>query len=486
MDAPVNNSVVSTNSAYAGPQRLTGPSPERFHSGAKTTVGGKRWYDYNNMYMDPYQVSFSNSTSFISSVMWNDTNALVGYTGTVPGTYAPYEFNQMRGVGCGLDPMWSYWNETGGITSTTGYPVDFAGNIAVAPYNAYTVDSIQVVGWYTRGNAPWHNTAAINDTLVVTFVQSNGGATSDLPLMTLTGSVVPYYCPTCVSTMNYVEMFHDAVNNRAAHNGGGAVTSVYKFILGPNDTNALAPKNSIFPRPGHVPADPVISFGVTAGNFIATSVTFISGDPSATVPHSGHPWDTIRISDGTSITYYKLNNWEQEVNYAATGSSTTETWPPYDGANRANGFFDIEGNGGFASGWPYNPTTYTEQYNIVSLVGPPPTANVHQAPRVAYHIVCPTCLMVGAPALGVAPTADITDVKAFPNPADNKVAITWSGVQNTNVTVTLTNMLGQVVATQTTANNKVMFNTTSLPDGVYSYSFEANGERSTGRVSVAH
>jgi hypothetical protein len=50
-------------------------------------------------------------------------------------------------------------------------------------------------------------------------------------------------------------------------------------------------------------------------------------------------------------------------------------------------------------------------------------------------------------------------------------------------------MLGQVVATKHMVAGKegvAVFNTNNLADGLYTYSVSANGERSTGRISVAH
>ena len=48
--------------------------------------------------------------------------------------------------------------------------------------------------------------------------------------------------------------------------------------------------------------------------------------------------------------------------------------------------------------------------------------------------------------------------------------------------------MGQVVASQnaTGATGNVEFNTSALPAGIYIYTFNANGERTTGRIVVAH
>jgi hypothetical protein len=95
------------------------------------------------------------------------------------------------------------------------------------------------------------------------------------------------------------------------------------------------------------------------------------------------------------------------------------------------------------------------------------------------------------PSLAVAEVKQgITDVSAYPNPANNMLNIDFSLAQNASVTVSLTNMVGQVVATKNMGNvnsGKAIFSTTELSSGVYFYTVLTNsGERTTGRVVVAH
>jgi Secretion system C-terminal sorting domain len=80
----------------------------------------------------------------------------------------------------------------------------------------------------------------------------------------------------------------------------------------------------------------------------------------------------------------------------------------------------------------------------------------------------------------------LQDIKVYPNPANSSLNITYNAAQNTVATVSLTNMVGQVVASQTVSNGIATFNTSSLPAGVYIYTLEANGNRQTGRVVIGH
>ena len=139
------------------------------HSGAKTTsTGGGRWYSYDFEYFDLYQLSLSQDINFISQSIWNDTTALFGYTGTFTYPYYPYEFNSVMSTGLGFDPLWSYWNGTGS-GSTSSLPLDYTGLIGVSSADAYTIDSVDVVGWYTRSSLGGTKLSVV-DTLIFTFV----------------------------------------------------------------------------------------------------------------------------------------------------------------------------------------------------------------------------------------------------------------------------------------------------------------------------
>ena len=81
--------------------------------------------------------------------------------------------------------------------------------------------------------------------------------------------------------------------------------------------------------------------------------------------------------------------------------------------------------------------------------------------------------------------------QAYPNPANTQVTVPFTVSQDAQVTVSLTDVVGQVVKTQVlnaTAGNtsKVNFTTSDLASGIYLYSVTANGQQYTGRITVAH
>jgi Secretion system C-terminal sorting domain len=462
----VNNPVRQPQELQVGGQQQAfwnGP----VRTGAKTTSIGGRWYDYVIDYMQPYQQTLGADVNYYSPNLWNDTTALFGYTGTT----TPYFFNNLLSLGMGLDPWWNMWNCT---TSTGGGCVmDFTGAMAVTHTDNYTIDSVFVPGWYTRNLAK----PTVVDTLIFAFVQGNGGATTDLPHNTLTGVVVPMYCASCTA-LDFLDLYHDQTNNRAAANGGTPVTTIYKYLLNNTDTCVNAYKAAIFPRPGH--SDATMGYAVSAGNYMAMTVTFKSGD--ATYGPHGGPGDTVRYSDGTTVTGYKYNVFQAQTFYAASSAtSTTPTWAPYNADNVACAYWGFEGRG-----WPAPFAKYYPNWDIISTLTPLAPASA-QYPHIGYHIACPSCPLLPLPAtLGTTTVNSVSILNVFPNPANNELNIYYTAANGTTINATLTNILGEVVATQTSSNSKVLFNIGSLPNGIYVYTLEANGQRTTGRISVAH
>ncbi len=469
--------------------RFDSPVAPSTSRGERTTAVGQRWYFYGAEFLSMWQTSIGQGKYYISPVMWNDTTALFGYTGTVPGPYAPYDHNQLLSVGMGLDPRASHWNYADGLGSTT-YPYDYTGFMGVRPTDAYTIDSLFIVGWYDRSDTMTPAKLAVVDTLIVALTQGDASASSAITTGTVTtASLVTAYCPTCV-TLTFSEIFHDTVGNRAGGFNGTPLSgsAVYKFLLYNTDTNALAPNNSQFPRAAttarpRIIADPVINYPVLAGNAVAATVTYKSGDTSYHPRGAGQPGDTIRLSDGSTIGTQKYNVWSPQVEFAAVSSTSTAS-PVfcsgcYMNMGRASGHFAIEGGG-----WPYHDTRYTANWSITS-VGTSLTANQHQFPRIGFHATCPTCPDLPFPSLG---TNDVKSesVATMPNPADNSLVINYNGTFKNDAVVTLTNILGQVVATQQMTGGKAVFNTTEFPAGQYIFTVTAKSDRASGRVVIAH
>jgi hypothetical protein len=103
-----------------------------------------------------------------------------------------------------------------------------------------------------------------------------------------------------------------------------------------------------------------------------------------------------------------------------------------------------------------------------------------------FHLKCATC---GTSGISKTDVSSVTAMNAFPNPAANSLTVTFDLVKSGDATVTITNVVGQVVATQTINNvtsGKATFNTASIANGTYTYTVTANGLKSSARVVIAH
>lgn len=429
------------------------PAPTK-NVGAKTTTGGSRWYDYVNDILPLTSTAISNTGLDI----WWDTSSIMGYTG---GTTI-YSGNTFVGVGLGFNPTYTQWND---ITL-------FAGEYAITPTDNYTIDSVVVAGWYNRNPAK----TLVKDTLILQFVVGDGTATSNLGTGSFSAGSTTATHYGLAGALSFLRMYHDSINNRAGGISGTTVTTLtthtYKIILGSGDTNnSNALMGTQYPRPGGT--DPIISVPVLAGQYASMSVTFRSGDN--TYP-AWPAHDTCRYSDGTTVTGYKYGCYRSDIIFAATSSGgTTAAWPYYDVNDKVSGYFRKNGAGGWGGeyipNWPWYTTTTGDASSL-------------QYPFIAYHTQCSTCNLI-SPILGVNSVTDLSKVSVSPNPATDVLNISFKLAQGANAKVTLTNMVGQVVATQNSTSGNVIMNTTALPAGIYVYTVDANGSHATGRVVVA-
>ena len=118
----------------------------------------------------------------------------------------------------------------------------------------------------------------------------------------------------------------------------------------------------------------------------------------------------------------------------------------------------------------------------------PPAASAPfglEVPLMFLHCIWPGVI----PTTGVNNVSNTNSVNAYPNPANDAITVSFNLAGASKVSVSLTNAMGQVVATKNvdnTSNGKVEFSTSTLPAGVYFYTVTANGQPTTGRITVAH
>src|SRR5690606_38246065 len=221
-----------------------------------------------------------------------------------------------------------------------------------------------------------------------------------------------------------------------------------------NDTDAVTGLNRF-----------AIPFGtsIPAGNLVASTVTFKTGE--AYTPFT----DTVFVGSVNPDTPFKYNMFCPWFFEQSEGQ-----YPKYWPDNYISCVFKIlpPGNNGYE-------LSYVPGFAYIDA-----DARL-EFPYMDFVLSCTNCYTVD-----VANVKNIVnDAVAYPNPANNTLKVAYRLNAPTASTVSLTNAIGQVVATQqvaAAAQGEVEFNTSSLSNGVYFYTVEANGQKITHRVAIAH
>jgi hypothetical protein len=399
-----------------------------------TSTPTSRWYKYTDF------LSANYTTAVSGTYLWNDTTSVDVYTGPSGNEYL---FNTIVSVGLVCDPFVAGWND----------PLAYPGEMELTTASAYTIDTVYIHGTYYRNNAKLLPV----DTLNLALIYGDGSLPTDLHAVArdTIGGNEWIYTEYGVDTLHYIRMPYDSVDNRADTFQGGVTPVLRQLLLTSSDT-ALN-YEAYIPMSISVPA---------GGNMPALSLTFKSGDASFTFG------DTV-FTGSTAVSLYKYGMFRPACVYQ-TSSGTTATFPANTASDQNQGEFRYSGHGA-----PHH--IYTPQWFWISGVS---NAAQLQYPDFAFHINCATCDLATT-------NMEKNNVvaKAIPNPASNLVVINFSLSAAADVSVTLTNVMGQVFAVENIANvdnGKVSFNTSSMPTGVYFYTISANAERKTGRVVIAH
>lgn len=431
--------------------RVTNPA-------AKTTAGGSRYYNYAFDYVDTAQKIASggvNGMENFTVLMWNDTNMIYQFTGTTPGS----RHINLVSVASIFDPHANSFNDS----------TYFEGLMKLTSGDAYVIDSVMFFGKYEFNPAK----TTVVDTLRLSFVKGNGGSEASDDIFGGGGTSGGHY-----GSISFLDLHYDSVLNIARHGmtwgtPSGNVKDIYLDNTSWGDTTAQGTMI-------HRVALPT-ALSVSAGGFAGMSWTFISGDPArSTSPTAPTGGDTVIRANGTT----KFNNYQPFIACLADLSSDALQFPPFDATDHNAGYYKSLPSA--ANGWS---ETYVPQWAWSSSGGS--GASSYQYPNVTWHVTCSTCGVItnNPSSSNVKTVQTISTVNAFPNPAVNQLSVPFTLSQSANVTVTLTNMVGQVVAAQNMGNvasGTAVINTAAIPNGVYFYTVIANNERNTGRVVVAH
>lgn len=406
---------------------------------AKSSIAGGRWYNHSSV------VDFLTGGAIMDFSIWP-----VWYDSLVKQSFLngflPINYISAAQI---IDPIhFTLWND----------PNVFDPNvIAIKPESIYKVDSVAFAGAYIKNpNRPQN----VVDTLIFSVApvpySYYWAALPDDPWITS-------YVGAADTVKGFsVTQGNVDIPNRASSYPG---TVLWKVPLTDADREEdslgfVTLKNYTFPvEVGGVPG----SVNIPAGRGVAVTVTFKTGD--IVVPNT----DTFNE-------YHHLFLLSGE----ALGANTT--MPYYniqyrDRNSSALMFFDYD--------QAYFPTVLIEGTN-----GPDFFREFHD---IQAHIVCDNCPTVAeyASVKNVNSVVN-TDAMVYPNPANNEVTVSFSLDQNTSAVVSISNAVGQVIATQEVGNvianqaNKVSFPTSGLAAGIYFYTVEAKGQRTTNRFVVSH
>lgn len=396
----------------------------------KTTgTGGARWYVPFDV-TDQYLGNALQNNRFVFPIDWDSTLQQKFNTG-----YGPVNWLSMAEF---VDPIYS---KTMNLLDDNYFAAD---DIRVWPKDSYKVDSIQFNAAYVlspTGLTSTHDTLYLSVAPVAYNTQSY--TTTDYATVTNYDKVTENGGVLKVQTLGTTDSVERALGNP------GAI--VWKYVL--PDT-LRKPKTSSGQYTTNLFSLPVPNGGLTvgAGSGFAISVAFRPGEAyakgdSVQQHHYFMPLSAEYQDNGQMPYHYYLLD-DRSMYYLRHYSSS-----------RYSSAIGLE---------LVNGVAYSYEYG-----------------RMGGHIVCSTCwdLSVGRV------NQNLNDAIVFPNPASEEVGIKFSTKNAANVNVTLTNSLGQVVATQSfgkTTSAKATFNVSGLAAGVYMYAIEADGERETGRVVVAH
>jgi hypothetical protein len=359
-----------------------------------------------------------------------------------------------------LQPQMGYNDSE--IVGITGAPSPFVGQMKITNSDSYTIDSIAIFGVY--GFNP--TKTSVVDTLRLSFVQGNNTASSDIR------SGVSLLSTSHYGALAIPVFAYDSVRNMTAPYSTSTHTVNKQDILLTSANWGDTTSNGIFAGVYKL-TTPV---NAVATDMVGVSISFISGDPTYTA--------NATVVDFVADTY-PFNDFVPLIEFCATGtsSSATTSWAPYHTGDFNSGMYkklpNIDnGHNFYVPHWAWSTST---------------GASNLQYPEIAWHATCSSCGVVtwSLPVdhTLVKNTVDQPTINAYPNPATNRLSVTFKLGSVSNVSVFLTNMVGQTVATQSINNvseGKAVFNTSELANGVYMYSVNTNGTRSTGHVVIAH
>lgn len=404
------------------------------NTAAKPTMFQERWYSYYN-WVDQLNGGSLSTNSFLMS-MWFDSTIVVNYT-SGPG---PVNYSSLMQV---MDPV----SNANIFNNSDVYPDDaYLG--AGMPYS---VDSINVFGSYIREITRPGN---VVDTLILSVAPSAAAYRFDKNVGANGPLWAPYLDNTHDTLVALTQLNVDSVNRTILSDDPPPAAITWKVPLTVDQGDTADAEGQVSVR-AWTYAVPNGGLSMPAGGRFAMSVTFKSGDT----------WTANVDSINGMHRFLPL------VGETGSGAQMPYYYYDYGDNNMTNLMFSTDPS-------RYLPSVVIEAVN---------TDDFYQefAAFDAY-------ITWDDASTGVKNVNNTFTATAVPNPATSTFSVPVTLKSAGTVSVTLTNTMGQQVATQNLgsvaagARATATFNTAALASGVYFYTVEVNGQRKTNRVVVSH
>ena len=307
-----------------------------------------------------------------------------------------------------------------GLTTEDGTPIPVPH---IGGTSSYSIDSMSCIYSYSRGTnvAP-----TVVDTLVMTIM-----ATSTLEYQTLTSGGNPAFKQ---AKLNY------DINGATMSNASYPKFYQVKYPLTIDDTTGgyFAYKNL-----------PVVGFNNLSHKTVAVAYFFVSGTPNRTLA------SVVGTDINRFVAYYHEDP-RSEYNTNGTTALTTE---------KSNSMNAMEWSVADATYFLYGKYIHNKVWN----------GNLKR-PGISVYASCNDCAWVGVA------EADQKNISVRPNPATDNFTVTL--VDNTNASIQLYNIVGQMVYNQTTSEQAATINVSDLTSGIYMLKVSQSGKTYTTKVVV--
>ncbi len=399
----------------------------------KSTAGGSRWYDHQGT------VNLFNGNVMSGSYMpiWFDSTVMQPFTNGLSNI-------NFSSVGQIIDPIYyTLFNDPNVFPDPN--------TIKVNTWNAYQVDSISLQCLMLR-NA--NKSTSIVDTLIVSVSPSTYSYYYDFTDTdpNTDDEWVNSYVPLPGDTIRGFTILDVDSVNRASLNPG---VVMWKVLI----TDAMRQPDADSVDEQFLDLELPTVCDIPAGRGIAITATFKSGDvvPVPNVDtfseyHHFYMLEGEALGAGQIMPYYYYSHGDRNMSNLMFSTDTTRYIPSV-----------------FIEGW--NEISFRQEFHSIQA-----------------HVVCADCSTLG---VNDTKKSNVSQVGAYPNPANNEVNIGFTVGQASNATLTITNAVGQVMNTlnvdaKAGVNNLNTFSTANMAAGVYFFTIEANGSRVTERFVVSH